>query len=55
MALQQCIKAGTALTPKEINTLVENLFACSIPNATPNGKPVYLEFFKEELNKLFGR
>jgi DNA mismatch repair protein MutL len=55
LALQQAIKAGTALTDKEIKVLVEELFNCTTPNSTPNGKPTYLEFKKEELNKLFGR
>jgi DNA mismatch repair protein MutL len=55
LALQQAIKANINLTDKEIKTLVENLFATSTPNITPNGKPTYLEFKKDELNKLFGR
>ena len=55
MALQQSIKAGTSLTDKEIKVLVQNLFDCDTPNITPNGKPTYLEFKKEELNKMFGR
>jgi DNA mismatch repair protein MutL len=55
LALQQAIKAGTSLTDKEIKTLVENLFATTTPNITPNGKPTYLEFKKDDLNKLFGR
>jgi DNA mismatch repair protein MutL len=55
MALQQSIKAGTSLTEKEMKALVENLFDCTIPNITPNGKPTYLEFKKDELDKMFGR
>jgi DNA mismatch repair protein MutL len=55
LALQQSIKAGTALTEKEMQVLVEALFNCSIPNSTANGKPTYLEFKKEELDKMFGR
>ena len=55
MALQQSIKAGTSLTDKEIKVLVQNLFDCDTPNITPNGKPTYLEFKKEELDKMFGR
>jgi DNA mismatch repair protein MutL len=55
LALQQAIKAGVSLANKEIKTLVENLFATTTPNITPNGKPTYLEFKKDELNKLFGR
>jgi DNA mismatch repair protein MutL len=55
LALQQSIKASTALTEKEMKVLVEELFNCSTPNSTANGKPTYLEFKKEELDKLFGR
>ncbi len=55
LALQQSIKAGTSLTEKEMKVLVEDLFNCSVPNTTANGKPTYLEFKKDELDKLFGR
>jgi DNA mismatch repair protein MutL len=55
LALQQSIKPGTALTEKEMKALVEDLFNCIIPNSTANGKPTYLEFKKDELDKLFGR
>ena len=55
MSWQQSVKAGTFLSEKEIKSLVEDLFECEISNTTPNGKPVFLEFKKEELDKLFGR
>jgi DNA mismatch repair protein MutL len=55
MAWQQSVKAGTFLTNKEIKSLVEDLFTCEICNTTPNGKPVFLEFKKDELDKMFGR
>lgn len=55
LALQQSIKAGTALTEKEMKALVDDLFNCAVPNATANGKPTYLEFKKDELDKMFGR
>jgi DNA mismatch repair protein MutL len=55
MALQQSIKTGTFLTDKELKILIEDLFNCSTPNTTANGKPTYLEFKKDELDKLFGR
>jgi len=55
MAWQQSIKAGTYLSEKEMRTLIEDLFNCSINNTTPNGKPVFLEFKKEEMDKMFGR
>ena len=55
LAWQQSIKAGTALTPKEMNTLIYDLFQCDVPNITPNGKPTYTAFKKNELDRLFGR
>lgn len=55
MAWQQAIKAGTSLTEKEMTLLVEELFNCTAPNITPNGKPTYSEFNKLELDKMFGR
>ena len=55
LALQQSVKAGTSLSDKEMKALVDDLFNCATPNITPNGKPTYLEFKKEELDKMFGR
>jgi DNA mismatch repair protein MutL len=55
LAWQQAIKAGTSLTQKEMQGLVEDLFNCTSPNITATGKPTYSEFKKTELDKLFGR
>ena len=55
LAWQQSVKAGTYLSAKEMQVLVEDLFNCNINNTTPNGKPVFLEFKKDELDKMFGR
>ncbi len=55
MAWQQSVKAGTSLDQKEMESLINDLFECETPNCTPNGKPSYLEFKKEELDKIFGR
>ncbi|MEO7800443.1 MAG: DNA mismatch repair endonuclease MutL [Ginsengibacter sp.] len=55
MAWQNAVKPGQSLTQKEMRTLTDDLFNCEIPNVTPNGKPCYLEFKKDELNKMFGR
>lgn len=55
VATQQAIKAGTPLTDKEMRNLIQDLFACRQPNATPSGRPTYLEFKKEQLEKMFGR
>ncbi len=55
LAWQQSIKAGTSLTEKEMKGLVDDLFQCATPNATPGGSPTYLEFKKEQLEKMFGK
>ena len=55
LAWQQAIKGGTSLTQKEMKILVEDLIVCHVPNITPNGKPTYTAFKKNELDKMFGR
>ncbi len=55
LSLQQSIKAGTVLSEKEMKKLTEELFACQIPNATPTGKPTYMSFKKDEMDRMFGR
>ena len=55
LALQQSIKAGTSLTEREMKVLIEDLFNCNTANSTANGKPTYLEFKKDELDRMFGR
>lgn len=55
MAIQNAIKPGKILTQKEMQSLVFDLFECETSNTTPNGKPTYLSFKKEEMDKLFGR
>jgi len=55
VARQQAIKPGQQLTEQEMNSLVNDLFACQQCNATPDGKPTYLEFKLEQLEKMFGR
>ncbi len=55
LSLQQSVKIGTALSQKEMKQLSEDLFLCVTPNATPTGKPTYMSFKKEELDRMFGR
>lgn len=55
MSRQQAIKAGQALTQKEMQSLVEELFQCDTPNITVTGSPTYLEFKENYLDKMFGR
>ncbi|WP_026768898.1 DNA mismatch repair endonuclease MutL [Asinibacterium sp. OR53] len=55
MARQQAIKAGQSLSQQEMLALVEELFACSSPNATPTGSPTFLEFKEDYLDRMFGK
>ena len=55
VAWQQAIKTGTSLSQKEMQNLISDLFKCQQPNLSPAGKPTYLEFKKDQLEKMFGR
>jgi DNA mismatch repair protein MutL len=55
LAWQDAVKAGTVLSETEMRSLTESLFRCMQPNTSPNGKPVFAEFKKEYLDRLFGR
>jgi len=55
LAWQQATKAGTVLSDTEMRSLTESLFRCLQPNTAPNGRPVFVEFKKDYLEKLFGR
>ena len=55
LALQQAVKAGATLTQKEMHSMLDELFVCETPNITPNGKPTYMTFKKDEIDKMFGR
>jgi DNA mismatch repair protein MutL len=55
MTYQQAVKSGKILTQKEMQQLVNDLFACAQPNITAGGNPTYIEFKNDYLEKLFGR
>ncbi len=55
LARQQSIKTGVRLTEREMRQLVTDLFACEQPNATPDGNPTFLEFKREQLERMFGK
>lgn len=52
---QQAVKSGTILNEKEMHRLITDLFMCQQPNASPTGRPVYIEFTKEQMDKMFFR
>ena len=47
------IKYGKVLEQTEMQSLLENLFACENPMYSPNGKPVIMEMSKLELDAFF--
>jgi len=55
VAWQQAVKAGSSLSQKEMQNLIRELFSCRQPNISPAGKPTYLEFKKDQLEKMFLR
>jgi DNA mismatch repair protein MutL len=52
VAKQQAVKAGVRLTEREMQQLINDLFACEQPNVTADGNPTYLEFKKEQLERM---
>lgn len=55
LAAQHALRAGQALSPAEMQNLIDRLFACEQPNATPSGRNTFLTFRLDELDRLFGR
>jgi len=55
MARNSAIKSGTAMSQEEMNTLIEQLFACKAPNFSISGKPVIQTLGLAELDKKFDK
>jgi DNA mismatch repair protein MutL len=53
MAKSLAVKAGTYLTEKEQENLVNGLFACKDPNVSPFQKPTFITMRVEDLDKKF--
>ena len=53
LAGNMAIKPGVVLQKEEMNALVDKLFACKIPDVSPQGKPVFRVISIEEVEKLF--
>ncbi|MGK2862333.1 MAG: DNA mismatch repair endonuclease MutL [Chitinophagaceae bacterium] len=53
VARQQAIKPGVRLTEREMRNLTQDLFSCQQPNVSPDGRPTYLEFKQDQLEKMF--
>lgn len=55
MAKQAAIKAGRSLTIIEMRALADELFACEMPSHAPDGKPAFINFPIDELDRRFKR
>ncbi|MBS1729783.1 MAG: DNA mismatch repair endonuclease MutL [Bacteroidetes bacterium] len=53
LARQHAVKTGDTLTQKEMLVLIQSLFECDTPGFTPSGTPVFLEFRKDYIDKMF--
>jgi len=53
LARNAAIKTGTKLSLEEMNLLIDQLFACQMPNVALNGKPVISTFTMNELLDRF--
>ncbi|MCK6650131.1 MAG: DNA mismatch repair protein MutL, partial [Bacteroidia bacterium] len=53
MAYNMAIKEGKVLSQEEMNNIIDELFACKMPYATPNGKPTITTFSIDDLDKRF--
>lgn len=53
LAKNLCIKAGQLLKREEMQSVIDNLFACETPYASPHGKATFTTFTLDELEKKF--
>jgi DNA mismatch repair protein MutL len=54
-ACHAAVKAGMTLTPTEMRSLVDRLFATSKPHGDPHGRPTFVRLELDELHRRFGR
>lgn len=52
---QNAIKAGTPLTQKEMQQIIEDLFKCQTPNTTATGNPTFVDFKGDYLANMFSK
>ncbi|HEX9007493.1 MAG TPA: DNA mismatch repair protein MutL, partial [Bacteroidota bacterium] len=52
---RSAIKAGDPLSEAEMRSLIDQLFATSMPYVCPHGRPVVLRISTDELDRRFGR
>ncbi|WP_308199232.1 hypothetical protein [Chitinophaga sedimenti] len=55
MARNSAIPRGKPLTPREMQNVIDELFACSMPSVSPGGRFTYISFKLQDLEKMFER
>jgi len=53
LAMKLAVRRGKKLHQEEIDSIIENLFACNVPDLSPDGKPTMIILSFEELNRKF--
>jgi len=53
LARSMSIRSGQRLSPKEMKHLIDELFACEMPYALPNGRTIVVTYSLDDLNKQF--
>ena len=54
-ACRAAVKAGDRLDPREIEELLERLFACALPPHDVHGRPTIVQLPRHEIERRFGR
>ncbi|NSL89508.1 DNA mismatch repair endonuclease MutL [Chitinophaga sp. Mgbs1] len=55
MARNNAIPAGKVLSSREMQNIIDELFACSMPNVAPGGKFTFISFKLTDLARMFER
>lgn len=53
MARNNAIPVGKVLNVREMQNLIDELFACATPNVSPGGRATFVSFKLNELDKMF--
>ncbi|MBW6489700.1 MAG: DNA mismatch repair endonuclease MutL [Lentimicrobium sp.] len=54
MARNLAIKPGKTMLPEEMQSLINDLFTCKVPEVSPSGKKIIIMIGTEEIEKKFG-
>ncbi len=53
LARRSSMKSGTRLSTMEMSSLIDNLFACKVPNYGPSGNPTFVILEMDKIAKFF--